>query len=370
MANSMPSLQRPTESAPVPIRVESSVEPVPASGRRALMWTVLALTAGAVLILGRLWVPLVLAGWIALVVRPLHASIARRVRGSSRAAGVVTVVMVLLALTPLAIIALSLTASITELIEKLQSTSDGREALSAFFASESTASGVEQNTAQQVAALLQRHGTGALSAVRSLFGAVTAVALGLFVFVFSFYTFLVDGRRGYRWALEHSPLDPAHLARFAAAFEETGRGMLISFGLTSLVQGTLSTIGYLIIGVPQALMLGLLTSIGSFIPLIGTALVWVPVMLVMFASQRPAAAVAVIVLGLVVSFLDNFVRPALSRYGRLDLPTFVIFTAMLGGVAAFGGGGLLLGPLLARLTIEGLRIWRTAESRTPPELGW
>jgi predicted PurR-regulated permease PerM len=200
--------------------------------------------------------------------------------------------------------------------------------------------------------------------MRTLFGAVTSVAVGSFVFVFSFYTFLVDGRRGYLWALEHSPLRRDHFARFAAAFEETGRGLLISFGFTSLVQGSLSTLGYLIIGVPQALMLGLLTSIASFIPVVGTGLVWVPVTLVMLASQRPAAAVAVIVLGVVVALLDNFVRPALSRYGRLDLPTFVIFVAMLGGVAAFGGGGLLLGPLIARSAVEGLRIWRAAEGRT------
>jgi predicted PurR-regulated permease PerM len=86
----------------------------------------------------------------------------------------------------------------------------------------------------------------------------------------------------------------------------------------------------------------------------------------MLASVRPAAAVAVIVLGLVVSLLDNFVRPALSHYGRLELPTYVIFTAMLGGVAAFGGGGLILGPLLVRLTIEGLRIWHDAAA--PPSL--
>lgn len=335
------------------------------SRRTALMWTVVVLGVGALLALGRLWVPLVLAGWIALLVRPLHASIARRVRGSSRAAGGVSVVLVLLVLAPLATIGLSLTASIADVVAKLQSTSDGREALSAFLSAESAAPGVEQSGPQQIVALLERHGTSALSAVRTLFGAVTAVAVGSFVFVFGFYTFLVDGRRGYRWVLDHSPLDQGTFARFAAAFEETGRGLLISFGLTALIQGGVATIGYVIIGVPQALVFGLLTAIGSFLPVIGTALAWVPLAFIMLASGRPGAAVAVVVLGLVVSVIDNFVRPALSRFGQLEMPTLVIFTAMLGGVAAFGGGGLLLGPLLVRMAIEGLRIWREAEGMTP-----
>jgi predicted PurR-regulated permease PerM len=58
------------------------------------------------------------------------------------------------------------------------------------------------------------------------------------------------------------------------------------------------------------------------------------------------------------------VRPWLSRYGQLQLPTFVIFIAMMGGIAAFGGAGLLLGPLLVRLASEALEIWR--EDRAAP----
>jgi predicted PurR-regulated permease PerM len=158
--------------------------------------------------------------------------------------------------------------------------------------------------------------------------------------------------------LYYSPLSTAHSARMAAAFEETGRGLFLSLGGTALFQGSLATIGYLIIGVPQALMLGMLTAVGSFIPLIGTALVWVPVTAGMLLMHRSGQAIAVLVLGLVVSSLDNFVRPWLSRYGHLQMPTFVIFVAMLGGIAAFGGAGPLLGPLIVRLTVEALHIWR------------
>lgn len=345
----------------------SSVRARSLDGRRtALRWTVLGLGLGVALTVAQLWAPLVLAAWAAILVRPLHSWLARQVGGRSRAAGVVTVALVLAVLLPLVLTALSLAGSVTDLVARLQSTGDGREALNAFLSSDTTQRGVEQGDAQQMIGLLQHHGVGAMNAVRTLFGAVTAVAVGLFVFVFGFYTFLVDGKRGYQWLVTHCPLEPAHVTRMAAAFEETGRGMLISLGLTSLLQGTLATVGYLIIGVPQAFVLGLLTSFGSFIPIIGTGLVWAPVAVGLLILHQPGAALAAAALGLVVSFLDNFIRPALSRYGQLALPTFVVFTAMLGGAVAFGPGGLLLGPMLVRLTIEGLRIWHEERASEAP----
>ena len=52
------------------------------------------------------------------------------------------------------------------------------------------------------------------------------------------------------------------------------------------------------------------------------------------------------------------VRPMLSRYGKLRMPTFLLLISMLGGLALFGAWGVLLGPLLVRLAVEGLEILR------------
>lgn len=324
---------------------------------------VLGLVALAIVTILPLWVPVVLAAWSAILTRPLNQRVARLVGGRSRAAGVVTVVLVLAVLTPVVITALSLSGSMVDLLARVQRTEDGAQAMSALLSSQTGPEEIDLADTRQLFDLIRRHGVSALDTARTLFGAVAAVAVGLFVFVFAFYTFLVDGTRAYRWLLDHSPLSPAHSVRMAAAFEETGRGLFLSLGGTALFQGSAATIGYLIIGVPQALMLGMLTFVGSFIPLIGTALVWVPVTTGLLLVHRSGQAIAVLVLGLVVSSLDNFVRPWLSRHGDLQLPTFVIFVAMLGGIAAFGAAGPLLGPLLMRLAVEAMLIWRQEQTR-------
>jgi predicted PurR-regulated permease PerM len=361
------SMSRPSLIAPIIPRNDDEPDgpPVEVNNKRALRFAMAVLVALAVFTILPMWLPLVLAAWSALLARPLRRRVTRLVGGRSRAAGVVTVVLVLAVLTPVVITLLSLSGSVVDLITRLSATENGAQAMGALFASEHDNGAkphIDFSDTRQMVELLQQHGASALGAVRTLFGAFAAVGIGLFVFVFAFYTFLVDGPRVYDWLLEYAPLSRGHSARMAAAFEETGRGLFLSLGGTALIQGGLAMIGYLVIGVPQALILGMLTMVGSFIPIVGTGLVWVPVALGMLLLDRDGQAIAVLVLGLVVSSLDNFVRPWLSRYGHLQLPTFVTFIAMLGGLAAFGAAGPLIGPLVVRLAVEALQIWKNERS--------
>ncbi|HEY8946656.1 MAG TPA: AI-2E family transporter [Polyangiaceae bacterium] len=321
-----------------------------------LRWTLLGLCVAAFLALVPLWVPLLLAAWTALVVQPLHRRLVGKL-GPGRSAGALTVLLFVLALAPIVVIALSVTGAAVELAHKLQSSGGGRNALRTLLATEPNLS-LQGLDARRVIEMTRQHGAGALNAATTIFGAATAVIVGVVVYLFGLYTYLVNGRRIYGWVLDHSPLPRRYMVRLSEAFVETGKGLFIGIGLTALLQGAVATVGYVIIGVPQALVLGLLTVFAALIPSIGTGLVWVPVTIGLFLDNQTGAGIALLVLGCVVSVVDNFARPALSRYGHLDLPMFVVFVAMLGGIAAFGAWGLLVGPLFVRLAVEALRIWR------------
>jgi predicted PurR-regulated permease PerM len=324
---------------------------------------VLACVAAA-LTLVPLWAPLLLASWMAMVFRPLHAKLARRVRGKAGAAAVVTVLLVVLTLTPLVVMGVSLVGAAASLIERMQEAGGAREALQKLLESEPSLPKGQLNPdqfqldAQQIMGFAKQSGGGALTAASRLFGAATAAAIAVFVFVYGFYVFLVDTRRIYQWLLDHSPLERWQTQRLAAAYAETGRGLLIGVGLTALFQGAVATVGYLIIGVPQALVLGLVTTFAALIPSIGTGLVWAPLALGLLLAGRTGEAAAVVGLGCAISVADNFIRPALSRHARLDLPMFLLFVAMLGGMTMFGTWGLLVGPLFVRLCVEALRVGR------------
>lgn len=314
------------------------------------------IVTGAFFALQPLWVPLVLAAWIAIVVKPLHTRLQGKF-GRGNSAAVITVVLFVVALAPLVVISLSLVGAAVELGKKLQGTGGFEQSFKTLLATEPSLS-LERFDARSLMDMLRRHGMGAVNAARTVFGAATAVLIGVVVFLFGFYTFLVHGRRTYEWLVDNSPIPRRHMIRLADAFAETGKGLLISVGITAVLQGFVATIGYLVIGVPQALVLGLVTIFAALIPSIGTSLVWVPVTIGLFITGRTGAGIAMLAFGAFVSIIDNFARPALSRYGHLQLPMFVVFIAMLGGIAAFGAWGLLAGPLFVRLAVEALLIWR------------
>jgi predicted PurR-regulated permease PerM len=167
------------------------------------------------------------------------------------------------------------------------------------------------------------------------------------------------------------PIPSEAFARLTNAFRETGRGLIVAGGGTALVQGAVATVAYVAIGIPRALLLGPLTALCAIVPLVGTGLVWVPLAIELGATGQYWRAGVVVAVGAGVhSLIDNFIRPLFARYGRLTLPTFVVFVSMIGGVAVFGAAGALLGPLVVRLCAESLAIvfeMRRGAAQVPAE---
>jgi predicted PurR-regulated permease PerM len=301
-----------------------------------------------------LWLPLVLAAWLALIAKPIHRRLSRAMRGQHRGAGPITVVMVLAVLAPFAILILSFFSDVVALFRSIlerTATGDLWELLGA---------PEEANTTSPTSwiELAERHGASAFRVATGVAGATAALVIGLLVFVMTFYVLLIDGGGVYRWFARYAPLRRQHTRRLTLAFNESGRGLIIGVGLTALIQGAVAGLGYWIVGAPYPFALGMLTAFASVVPVVGTALVWVPVAVLLGATGRLGAASAMLGIGFLVATIDNFVRPILSRYGKLNLPTFAVFVAMLGGIAAFGPWGVLLGPLYLRLAVEGLRLYR------------
>jgi predicted PurR-regulated permease PerM len=306
-----------------------------------------------------LWAPLVLAAWVAVMMRPLMRKIAKATGGRHRAAGALVVMLVMAIFIPLAASVVSLSRGAIDLGRSVLGSSGAKSALIAI------ASGGESTPAEgpasllespaRIFSLLQEHGAQAVSIVGGIAGAATEALVGLFVFVYAVYVFLVDGPGMYDWLEKHAPLEIEHTRRLVAAFLETGRGLFVGVGLTGLAQGIVATTTYFALGVPRALVLGLLTCIASLIPSVGTALVWIPIAIGLALAGKTVAAIIMAVVGVaVIGTVDNVLRPVFARFGNLELSTFVLLTSIFGGLAFFGGWGFVLGPLFARLAKEAL----------------
>ncbi|MBN2874053.1 MAG: AI-2E family transporter, partial [Spirochaetales bacterium] len=160
------------------------------------------------------------------------------------------------------------------------------------------------------------------------------------------------------------PLRNAYTIRFMRKFRDTGKDLAIGYILMAAFQGAMGFLVYWIMGVPAPLPLAILTGIASLIPLVGTGLVWVPLVAVTFMGDNPGRALLLLVLCVVfISSLDNFIRPFLL-HARIKLHPLLIFIAIIGGIDFFGFNGVLLGPILLTLFFTAVDLFGKTYGKT------
>jgi len=183
---------------------------------------------------------------------------------------------------------------------------------------------------------------------------VAGAVLRFFLMLFVLFFILRDGPK---WFARIGALLPLTGHKRDALFTRLGkvlRAVVYGCGLTALAQGMLLTIGFAIAGLSGPIVFGVLASVLALLPFGGAALVWVPGVLYLFATGHVGLAIFLLAWGGVVSFADNFIRPAIiSRY--TPVPTLLVFLGVIGGVAAFGPIGFVIGPVILVLATELLR---------------
>ncbi len=177
------------------------------------------------------------------------------------------------------------------------------------------------------------------------------------VILFVMYYVLTDGHRLVGFIRRVVPM-PAEQLGFL--MKEGHNGLkAVFFGqiLTSLIQGGLGGIGFLVAGVPGAILWAGVMAVLSLLPVIGPPVVWLPASIFLLAQGEIWQGVFLLGWGaIVVAQVDNFVRPKLIG-DRADIHPLFVLVGVLGGVAAFGFMGLFLGPLLVGLTVSVLKVW-------------
>lgn len=130
-----------------------------------------------------------------------------------------------------------------------------------------------------------------------------------------------------------------------ALIGQTTRAVVYGIGMTALAQGVLAGVGYAVAGAPSPLILTLMTILIAFIPF-GTPFAWGGVVVYMLAQGHVGPALGLLVwCVVVVSWVDNIIRPALIS-GATELPFLVVMFGVLGGLTAFGMVGIFVGPVL------------------------
>ena len=345
------------------VRVERE-EPVaspgeaPARGRRSL-WAIVVLLALATGLLAYVvWPfrgPLFIAAVLAAAFQPMLRHASTLLRGRHRSAGgLLTVLVLVVIVAPFATIVGFAT----------QQTVQGL----AFVRDELGVRSVGQLTQGELPpraqALLERglalahlsreqlagYADGALKwaehAAPGVLAASGEAAFHTIVLLAAFYFLLLDGRHVVEWLADVSPLRPSQTRELIEEFRRVSVATLVGAAVSALFQGVAAALGYAVTGVPHAIFFGLVTAIASFIPVVGTVIVWAPAAALLALTGHVVAGVGLVLWCLVVVVgAEHLGKPLLLR-GQAEMHTGLVFLGLLGGIEMFGLIGVLAGPLV------------------------
>jgi predicted PurR-regulated permease PerM len=197
---------------------------------------------------------------------------------------------------------------------------------------------------------------GAKTSSAALVSQVTGVAQNLLLFVANFvvvlislFFFLRDGAEFCYRLRRLLPMDQEHQERLFVNIVNATTAVVHGCFVVAIIQGLLAGIAYWLLGVPYAVVWGVLTAFVALLPVGGTTLVSVPVTIYLFLQGETVRAIILLIWCVgVVGTVDNILKPMFIG-SRLQLPLIFLFFGILGGLAVFGALGLILGPVLFAL---------------------
>ncbi|HWR01061.1 MAG TPA: AI-2E family transporter [Chlorobaculum sp.] len=204
---------------------------------------------------------------------------------------------------------------------------------------------------QKAAELLGRMG----SAMFDTFSALTYTAVYdvflLFIFLYTMFFFLKDGQAFMERLQYYIPLNQSDQKRLLDKFLSVTRATLKGSLVIGIAQGSLAGIAFQVAGIDNAVFWGTVMAMLSVLPLIGSALIWIPAIIFLAVSGHYIEAFGLLLFcSLIVGQVDNIFRPILV--GRdTQMHELFIFFGTLGGIGLFGVFGIIVGPVVAALFV-------------------
>ena len=190
-----------------------------------------------------------------------------------------------------------------------------------------------------------------------------------FALLYTMFFFLMDGDKLIYKILYYLPMDDEDEQRMLEKFTSVTRATLKGTAVIGLLQGTLAGMAFWVVGIPSSVFWGTIMAVLSIIPGIGTALVWVPAVIILAAGGSYVKAGGLCLFcALVVGSIDNLLRPVLVGKDT-QMHELMIFFGTLGGIIMFGVMGMIIGPIVAALFVTIWDIYGVAFKDILPKVG-
>jgi len=184
-----------------------------------------------------------------------------------------------------------------------------------------------------------------------------AISLHMLVVLFTFFFTLRDRDKVAEYVKSLLPFPKEIENKLFQYSSEITKSVLYGIVLIGILQGIIAGSGFFIFGVPNALFLTLLAVIAGILPIVGTAIIWIPVFILMLIAGNNLAAWGIFAFGMASSWIDNILRPIfISKMTKIH--SGIVLISMIGGAFFFGILGVIIGPLVVAYLLIILELYR------------
>jgi predicted PurR-regulated permease PerM len=197
--------------------------------------------------------------------------------------------------------------------------------------------------------------------LKSGFGNILSGSVNFILMLFSIFFFLEDGPNFIQKLESFIPFSRRQRGKLLQQTKDIVISTIYGGIIVGMSQGTVGGITFAILGIHSPVFWGLAMFVASFVPVVGTFIIWGPATLYLIYEGFYYKAIILGLVGvIIIGTVDNLLRPLIVK-DKAKMPTIVIFFAILGGLQVFGLIGLILGPLVLALFISVFEIFRYSE---------
>jgi len=311
--------------------------------------------------------PIFLAIMIAIVFHPIHVQVQARIRGRNMAALISTILVLIVLVVPtvgLGVVVSQEVRGLYQLLDQRSAQQGGWNPYAMHIVDRLLGwvgqyidlksldlRGALLRGLEQISRFLLSWGAHILSNIISFF------AEAVIAFFTLFFLFREGGSIGLR-AASLLPLRADQVDRLFTGISNSIIANVYGCLAVGATQGSLLGLAFWVLGLPSPVLWGLVTALFSLIPIIGSAAVWGPAVIILMVAGHWWKALILLVWGAaVVGQIDSLVRPYVISE-RAKMHTLLVFFALLGGVRAFGVMGLFIGPVVLSVTLVVLEMLR------------
>ncbi|MEX2138273.1 MAG: AI-2E family transporter [Pirellulales bacterium] len=330
---------------------------------RLLLIVLLGATAVVAYLVYRLLSPFLPAlAWafaLSIIATPLHRWVGKWIHHRATAAGITTALIAVLILVPALFAAQRITSQAMQALQWIQEEeklADWEQVVAENPRLRPAVEWVRQelNPAEEAQQLLSTF-------TQSMTGWLTGtiwLAMQLLIMLLTLFFFLRDNEQALGAVRSLIPLSNREANKVFRTVSDTIHATIFGTLTVAAVQGFMGSVIFFFLGIPAALLWGVSMGLLAIIPYLGAFVIWGPVAAFLVLQGDWIQAVVLTVYGMTaIGLIDNLLYPMLVGR-RMRLHTLVAFFAILGGVAAFGMSGMVLGPVIVAISLALVDIWR------------